>query len=152
MRALGAVSLPKLPRGRKPLLRRGSAVAAVVETVHDLSRLDRSDLGALDRVVDLGGDLLIQPLMRTGGVVVASEELGEGLAQVLLVARNHVVEALLADGSDKAFRVGVRLGTAVRGEQCPGLALEHVVELGPVLGVPITEQEPGWVAFVEGVG
>ncbi len=71
-------------------------------------------------------------------MVVASEELGEGLPQVLLVAGNHVVEALLADGSDEAFRVGVRLGTAVRGEECPGLALEYVVELGPVLGICAT--------------
>ncbi len=138
------------PRGRKLLLCRGIAVVDVVEAVHDLSRLDRSDLGALGRVVDLGWDLLIQPLVRTGGAVVAPEEPGEGLAQVFLVAGNHVVEALLADGSDEALRMGVRLGTAVRGQECPGLALEHVVELGPVLGVPITEQEPGRIPVGEG--
>ena len=44
---------------------RGFAVVDLVEAVQNLSRPDYSARRSLDRVVNLGGDRLVQPLVRT---------------------------------------------------------------------------------------
>ncbi len=83
---------------------RYSRRAAVLlnEPIENVAPHDSPARRSLDRVLDLGGDLLLDPLVRTLGVEVR-DELAEGPPEVALADHDEVPQDLSPHGADEAL-------------------------------------------------
>src|SRR5271170_698027 len=125
--------------------RRDSRCAAVLlnEPVQDVAPHDTPACRSLDRVLDLGGDLLLDPLVRALRVEMR-DELREDPPEVALADHDEVPQDLSPHGADEALRMRVLEGRARDEDPDPGPARD-LVEESAELVVAVAEEEPGRV-------
>src|SRR5579883_886344 len=119
---------------------RGPAVAVLLDqSVEDVTAHDAPVRRSLDGILDLGRNLLRDPLMRPAPIEVGNE-LAEDPAEVALADHDEVVESLATDGPDEPFRDRVLEGRARDADLGPG-AFRDLVEDLPVIAVTVAEEK-----------
>ena len=88
------------------------------------------------------GDLLRESLVRARDVEVLLDVLAQDAAEVILSQDDHVVQALLAQGSEESLADRIQVGRLRRDlhQLCPG-SPNGGVELGPEFRVVVSDQE-----------
>jgi hypothetical protein len=113
------------------------------ETAEQVASVDSGWLVVADKARSGGWIRRLQPErpVRPMGVVVLGVD-SKDLLEVAASDDQKPVQALSADGTDPAFRVGVRVGGLHRrDEYLSVLRAEHVIEPARELRVPVADEE-----------